>query len=279
MHYSDICAWKQGFCFCGEWFWKLGLVNNKSNLYSAIWRKWYPHSAVHSHNVHTDAICAHMNIHEAIIVMHIYMSKHIPIHRHMYKYIYIYTNIQTRLPILIVGGWPVQPLWLKSRMFKVSICITYKQIQSVHIWTYMKQSYSYTYPRLHINTYTDICTNIYQERMRSWRCEGEGMLLKEIHTPGSTFPAFGHGKVSPWMLSIFSDFLQSPLVGLVSVMLWLCGLTEGGFTTQVFTFFFSQCVWDLCFWLLETNCVVLFVFWWLIFLSGINLWLILPWDS
>ena len=57
------------------------------------------------------------------------------------------------------------------------------------------------------------------ERMRRWGCEGEGMLLKEIHTPGSTFPAFSHGKASPWMLSIFSDFLQLPLVGLVSVML------------------------------------------------------------
>ena len=40
-----------------------------------------------------------MNLHETIIKkIHIYMSTHKQIHRHMYKY--ISTNILTRLPIL-----------------------------------------------------------------------------------------------------------------------------------------------------------------------------------
>ena len=38
--------------------------------------------------------CAHMNIHETIIFIHMYMSTHKHIHRHMYKY--ISTNILTR---------------------------------------------------------------------------------------------------------------------------------------------------------------------------------------
>ena len=37
------------------------------------------------------------------------------------------------------------------------------QMQYVHIWTNMKQSYSYTYTCLHINTYSVTCTNIYQQ--------------------------------------------------------------------------------------------------------------------
>ena len=41
--------------------------NNKSNLYSAIRHQRDPHIAVHSHNVHTNAICARMNLHETII--------------------------------------------------------------------------------------------------------------------------------------------------------------------------------------------------------------------
>ena len=41
------------------------------------------------------------------------------------------------------------------------IVIQYIQMQYVHIRTYMKQSYSYTYTCLHINTYTVTCTNIY----------------------------------------------------------------------------------------------------------------------
>ena len=56
-------------------------------------------SVIHSHNVHTNAICARMNIHETIIFIHIYMSAHKHIHRHMYKY--ISTDLLTRLPILI----------------------------------------------------------------------------------------------------------------------------------------------------------------------------------
>ena len=50
-------------------------------------------------NVHTNAICARMKIHETIISIHIYLSTHKHIHRHTYKY--ISTNILTRLPILI----------------------------------------------------------------------------------------------------------------------------------------------------------------------------------
>ena len=41
--------------------------NNKSNFYSAIRHKQYPHSAVHSHNIHSNAVCACMNLHETII--------------------------------------------------------------------------------------------------------------------------------------------------------------------------------------------------------------------
>ena len=41
--------------------------NNKSNLYSAIRHERYPHSAVHSYNVHTNAVCARMNLRETII--------------------------------------------------------------------------------------------------------------------------------------------------------------------------------------------------------------------
>ena len=40
-----------------------------------------------------------MNIHEAIIFIHIYIPTHKHIHRYMYKY--ISTDILTRLPILI----------------------------------------------------------------------------------------------------------------------------------------------------------------------------------
>ena len=39
-----------------------------------------------------------MNIDETIIFIHIYMSAHKRIHRHIYKY---YTDILTRLPIII----------------------------------------------------------------------------------------------------------------------------------------------------------------------------------
>ena len=38
-----------------------------------------------------------MDIHETIIFIQMYMSRHIDIHQHMYKYI----DILTRLPILI----------------------------------------------------------------------------------------------------------------------------------------------------------------------------------
>ena len=41
------------------------------------------------------------------------------------------------------------------------IVITYIQLQHVHVWTYMKQSYPYIYTCLHINTYAVTCTNIY----------------------------------------------------------------------------------------------------------------------
>ena len=41
------------------------------------------------------------------------------------------------------------------------IVITYIQMQYVHVWTYMKQSYKYTYTCLHISKYTVTCTNIY----------------------------------------------------------------------------------------------------------------------
>ena len=41
------------------------------------------------------------------------------------------------------------------------VVIMYIQMQCVRIWTYMKQSYSYTHTCLHINTYTNTCTNIY----------------------------------------------------------------------------------------------------------------------
>ena len=57
-------------------------------------------TALYSHTVHTDAICAHMNIHETIIFIHIYMPIHKHIHRYMHKY--ISTNTLTRLPILII---------------------------------------------------------------------------------------------------------------------------------------------------------------------------------
>ena len=41
------------------------------------------------------------------------------------------------------------------------IVIVYVQMQYVHVWTCMKQSYPFTYICLHINTYTVTCTNIY----------------------------------------------------------------------------------------------------------------------
>ena len=68
--------------------------NNKSNVYSAIRHERYPHSAVHCHTAHTNAIHSHMNIHETIIFIHIYMQTHKHIHRYMYKY--ISTDILTR---------------------------------------------------------------------------------------------------------------------------------------------------------------------------------------
>ena len=41
------------------------------------------------------------------------------------------------------------------------IVITYIQMQYVHVWTYMKQSYEYTYTCLNISKYTVTCANIY----------------------------------------------------------------------------------------------------------------------
>ena len=41
-----------------------------------------------------------------------------------------------------------------------ALYIKCKQMQYMHIWTYMKQSYSYTFSRLHIYTYTDACKYI-----------------------------------------------------------------------------------------------------------------------
>ena len=38
------------------------------------------------------------------------------------------------------------------------IVTKYIQAQYMHISTYMKQSYSYTYTCVHINTHTDTCT-------------------------------------------------------------------------------------------------------------------------
>ena len=40
------------------------------------------------------------------------------------------------------------------------IIMKYIQTQSMHIWTYVKQSYLYTYTCLHICTYTDTCIYI-----------------------------------------------------------------------------------------------------------------------
>ena len=76
--------------------------NNKSNLYSTIRHERYPHSTVHSHNVHTNAICARVNLHETIISIHIYMSTHKHTHRHMYQQTnnIAHTHI-TNLPILV----------------------------------------------------------------------------------------------------------------------------------------------------------------------------------
>ena len=51
-----------------------------------------PHSAAHSHSVHTNAVYAHMNIHETIIFIYMHLSTHRHIHRHMYKYICIYRH-------------------------------------------------------------------------------------------------------------------------------------------------------------------------------------------
>ena len=66
----------------------------------------YPHRAVHSHKVHTNTLYAHLDIHETIIFIQIYMSVHIYIHRHMYKYTYRHINEIARthitsLPILL----------------------------------------------------------------------------------------------------------------------------------------------------------------------------------
>ena len=41
------------------------------------------------------------------------------------------------------------------------IVITYIQMQYVHVCTYAKQFYKYTYTCLHIHTYTVTCTNIH----------------------------------------------------------------------------------------------------------------------
>ena len=41
------------------------------------------------------------------------------------------------------------------------IVITNIQMQYVHVCTYVKQSYKYTYTCLHIHTYTVTCTNIH----------------------------------------------------------------------------------------------------------------------
>ena len=45
----------------------------------------------------TNATHAHMNIHETVIFIHIYMPTHKHIHRYMYKY--MPADILTRLPM------------------------------------------------------------------------------------------------------------------------------------------------------------------------------------
>ena len=68
--------------------------NNKSDSYSAIRYYRYPHSPVHSHTVHTNAIRAHMNIHETIIFIHIYTCLHINIYTVTCTNIYLQTYKQ-----------------------------------------------------------------------------------------------------------------------------------------------------------------------------------------
>ena len=51
-------------------------------------------TALYSHEVHTNAIYANMDIHETIIFIHIYMSTHMDIHRHEYKFAVALLNLR-----------------------------------------------------------------------------------------------------------------------------------------------------------------------------------------
>ena len=66
------------------------------NLYSCstIWCQWYPHSAVHSHTVYTNALYAYMYEHAwTFMLMHIYMSTQ----RYIQLCTYTYTDISTSI--------------------------------------------------------------------------------------------------------------------------------------------------------------------------------------
>ena len=67
----------------------------------------------------------------------------------------------TRNVIIIINLIYIAQFDTNSILTALYIVITYIQMQYVHVSTYMKQSYSYTYTCLHINTYTITCANIY----------------------------------------------------------------------------------------------------------------------
>ena len=86
-----------------------------------------------------------MNKHEAIIFMHIDMSTHKHIHRHMYKY--MTTDILTRLPILISQTCPY------SYTYMCALAYNYAHAKSTYIQTHV---FIYTYLYIQIVIYTYI---------------------------------------------------------------------------------------------------------------------------
>ena len=87
----------------------------------------------------------------------------------------IITIIKMIMMIMIINLIYVAQCDTNGILTALYIVIKYIQTQYVHMWSYMKQSYSYTYTCLHIYTYTDTYTNIYiyykHINNGAWYCE------------------------------------------------------------------------------------------------------------
>ena len=72
-----------------------------------------------------------------------------------------FTKAHSELIIIITNLIYIVQFDTNGILTALYIVITYIQMQYVHVWTYMKQSYKYTYTCLNISKYIVTCTNIY----------------------------------------------------------------------------------------------------------------------